>query len=255
MIAAIIIILGALLWLLMETNWLTIRLLTYALEPTIEIPDLRNVLGIMNAHGILALAGIVGPLVLVTMDLIAAFAEPKYSLVRQSMSSLALTSKGWIETIGFMLMGLMIESFTAGLYLNIKRRRGFGFGTALLVFFGFGMLVIGTFHTGIAGAPPTFSSIVHTVAADSVFGLFPIALALMLPSIKNDRRWHGMFRYTVITGFIALVMAASQPFLPHKFGFFGLYERIMVLNAITWLGTFAVRLLVLSFQLHKAREI
>ena len=255
MIIAIIIILGALIWLLIETNWLTIRLSTYALEPVIKLPDRRKVLWILNAHGILALAGIIGPLILVTLDLIASFSVPKYSWFRQSMSSLALTSKGWIETIGFMLMGLMIESFTAGLYLNIKRRRGFGFGTALLVFFGFGMLVIGTFHTGTAGAPPTFSSIVHTVAADSVFGLFPIALALMLPSIKNDRRWHGMFRYTVITGVIALVMAASQPFLPHKFGFFGLYERIMVLNAITWLGTFAVRLLVLSFQLHKAREI
>ena len=77
MIAAIIIILGALLWLLMETNWLTIRLPTYAPEPTIEIPDLRNVLGMMNAHGILALAGIVGPLILVTMDLIAAFHPTK----------------------------------------------------------------------------------------------------------------------------------------------------------------------------------
>jgi len=57
-------------------------------------------------------------------------------LVRQSISSLALTSMGWIQTIGFMLIGLMIESFTAGLYLNINRRRGFGFGTALLAFSG-----------------------------------------------------------------------------------------------------------------------
>lgn len=255
MIIAIIIILGALLWLLVETNWLTIRLPTYAPELVIRLPDMRNVFGMLDAQGILALAGIVGPLILVTMDLIAAFTQPEYSLVRQSMSSLALTSRGWIETIGFMLMGLMIESFTAGLYLNIKRRRGFGFGIALLAFFGFGMLVIGTFHTTEVGAPATFSSIVHTVTAYSVFGLFPITLALMLPSIKNDRRWHGMFRYTVITGVIAIIMAACQPFFPQEFRFFGLYERIMVLNAIAWLGTFAVRMLVLSFQLHKARRI
>ena len=253
MIGAFIIILGALLWLLLETNWFTISLPAYAPEPLIKLPDRRKVFGMLDAYGILASAGIVGPLILVTLDLIAAFAEPKYSLVRQSMSSLALTSKGWIETIGFMLMGLMIESFTAGLYLNIKRRRGFGFGIALLAFFGFGMLVVGTFHTKAVGAPATFSSNVHTVAADCVLGLFPIALAVILPSIKNDWRWHRMFRYTVITGVIALVMAVCQPFLPDDFRFFGLYERIMVLNAITWLGTFAVRLLVLSFQLRKPR--
>jgi len=135
MIITIIVILGALLWLLMETNWLTIRLPTYAPEPVIELPNIRKVSLMLDAHGILALAGVIGPLILVTLDLIASFSVPKYSWFRQSMSSLALTSKGWIETIGFMLMGLMIESFTAGLYLNIKRRRGFGFGTALLVFF------------------------------------------------------------------------------------------------------------------------
>ena len=255
MIIAIIIILGALIWLLIETNWLTIRLTTNAQEPVIKLPDRRKVFGMLNAHGILGLAGILGPLILVTMDWIAAFSDPKYSLVRQSISSLALTSKGWLQTIGFMLMGLMIESFTAGLYLNIKRRRGFGFGIALLAFFGFDMLVMGTFHTKAVGAPATFSSLVHTVAADSVFGLFPIALALILSSIKNDRRWHRMFRYTVITGVIALVMAASQPFLPDDFRFFGLYERIMVVNAIIWLVTFATRLLVLSFHVCEAREI
>ena len=252
MIAAIIIILGALFLLLMETNWLTIRLPIYALEPTIEIPDLRNVLGIMNARGILALAGIVGPIILITMDLIAAFTQLNYSLVHQSISSLALTSMGWVQTICFMLMGLMIESFTAGLYLNIKRRRGFGFGTALLAFFGFSMLVLGTFQTRAVGSPATFSSRVHAVAADCVLGLFPIALVLMLTSIKNDKRWRRMFNFTVITGVIAVALAACYPFLPEGFRFFGLYERLMVLNAITWLGTFAVILLILSFQAPEA---
>ncbi len=192
-----------------------------------------------------------GTPITIGMDLIAAFTQPNYSLVRQSISSLALTSMGWIQTIGFMLIGLMVESFTAGLYLNIKRRRGFGFGTALLAFFGFGMLVLGTFHTRAVGAPATFSSRVHAVAADCVLGLFPIALALMLTSIKNDRRWKRMFSYTVITGVIAVALAACYPFLPKGFQFFGLYERLMVLNSIIWLGTFAVRLLFLSFQLHE----
>ena len=87
-----------------------------------------------------------------------------------------------------------------------------------------------------------------------MLGFFPTALAVMLPSIKNDWRWHRMFRYTVITGVIALLMAVCQPFLPSDFRFFGLYERIMVLNAITWRATFLVRLLVLSFQLVNPGE-
>ncbi len=253
MIIAIIVFLGALVWLLIETKWLTIRLPIYAAKPVVVFPNMWKVFRMLGIHGVLALAGIIGPLILVTMDLIGAFTALGYSPVRQTMSSLALTSKGWMATIGFMLMGLMIESFTAVLYLNIKRRRGFGFGTALLTFFGFGMLLVGTFKTKAVGAPSTFSSYVHTVAADSVLGLFPIALALVLPSIRNDQRWRKMFNYTVITCAIALLMVVCYPFLPKNFRFWGLYERIMVLNAITWLATFAGRLLILSFRFRKTR--
>ena len=92
---------------------------------------------------------------------------------------------GRIQTIGFMLIGTMVESFTAGLYLNIKRRRGFGFGTALLAFLG---LASGTRHVPhqSSWSPGNVSSRVHAVAADCVLGLFPIALALMLTSTKNN---------------------------------------------------------------------
>jgi hypothetical protein len=251
MIIAIIVILVALFWLMIETNWLTIRLPYYASETVIELPDIRKIYRMLDAYGILALAGIVGPIMLIILDLTASLTAPDYSPIQQSMSSLALTSSGWIETIGFMLMGLMIEAFTAGLYLNIKRKRGFGFGTVLLTIFGFGMLLVGTFKTKEVGAPATFSSNVHTIAAYSVLGLFPIALALMLSSIKNDPQWQKLFRYTIITGVIALILAVPQPFFPEEFLFFGLYERIMVLNAIIWLGIFAVRLLVLSARLRK----
>jgi len=215
---------------------------------------MRTFLGRLDAHGLLALAGIVGPLILITLDLTGAFIQPGYSITRQSMSSLAITSKGWIETIGFMLMGIMIESFTAALYLNIQRRRGFGLATTLLVFFGFGMLVIGTFHTDVVGAPRTLSGYVHQVTAYSVFGFFPIALFLMLPSIKNDHQWRGMFSYTLATIVIAVTLAICQPFFTEQFHYYGIYERVMVLNAIAWLVTFAIRLLVLSFKLNKHRQ-
>jgi hypothetical protein len=204
--------------------------------------------GVRDVGIFLALCGATGPLILVAMDLVAALTQPKYSLVHDSISALALTSVGWIQTTGFMLIGLLIEAFTAGLFLNIKRRRGFGFGIALLAFFGFGMLVLGVFHINAVGTPATFYSRIHITAAYSVLGLFPIALALMFSSIKNDPRWSALFPYTVIAAVFALAVAARRLFLPAGFSRFGLYERIMVLNAISWLEVFAIRLLHLSFQ-------
>ena len=128
-------------------------------------------LGALDIHGILAAAGIVGPLVLVGMDLAAALAVPKYNLARDSISSLALTSLGWIQTIGFLVIGLLIEIFTAGLFLNIRRRRGFGFGILLLALFGFGMLLIGAFRTDPVGGPATVNA-KSILSALTVFSAF-----------------------------------------------------------------------------------
>jgi hypothetical protein len=50
---------------------------------------------VLDAYGILALAGMVGPLVLVALDIAATVSEPKYSLIRDSISALGLTSLGW----------------------------------------------------------------------------------------------------------------------------------------------------------------
>ena len=117
---------------------------------------LAHILGVLDAFGILAMAGMVGPLVLVALDIAAAVSEPKYSLIRDSISALGLTSLGWIQTIGFVVFGLLVEIFTAGLFLNIRRRHLFDLGIGLLTFFGFGLALIGLFRTDPIGALPTW---------------------------------------------------------------------------------------------------
>lgn len=90
--------------------------------------------GRLDITGILALGGIVGPFVLIIADFTAAFSQHGYNFVRDSISSLALASMGWIQTIGFLAIGLLIELFAAGLLINIRKRTGFGLGISLLSF-------------------------------------------------------------------------------------------------------------------------
>ena len=51
-----------------------------------------------------SLGGIVGPLASIATDFAAAFSQPGYNFVKDSISSLALTSLGWIQTIGLWLL-------------------------------------------------------------------------------------------------------------------------------------------------------
>jgi hypothetical membrane protein len=209
---------------------------------------LVHILGVLDAYGILALAGIVGPLVLVALDIAAAVSEPKYSLMRDSISALGLTSLGWIQTIGFVVFGLLVEIFTAGLFLNIRRRQLFDLGIGLLTFFGFGLALIGLFRTDPIGGLSTMSGRIHVWAAYSVLGLFPVVLALLLSSIRNDPNWRWFFLYTIVTGILAFALAVGRLFLPQNITWFGLYERILVANVLVWLEITGIHLLLLSIR-------
>lgn len=202
----------------------------------------------MNGHSLLALAGMAGPLVLTATDFTAALTSPDYNLVRDSISSLALTSLGWLQTIGFLAIGLLVEIFTAGLLFNIKGARGFRFSIGLLVFFGFALLLIGAFRTDPVGATRTIEGTIHSLTASSAFWIFPVAILVILPSLRNDPAWKSIFRYTVIAAVLAIAFVITLGILPDEASWFGLLERILVANMIIWVEVAAIKLLLLSVR-------
>jgi len=196
----------------------------------------------------LALAGMAGPLVLAATDFTAALTSPDYSLVRDSISSLALTSLGWLQTIGFLAIGLLVEIFTAGLLFNVKGVRGFHFSIGLLVFFGFGLLLIGAFRTDPVGGLDTIEGTIHGLTATSAFWIFPVAILIIAPSLRNDPNWKNIVRYTIVAGILAIAFVITLGILPHEASWFGLLERILVANMIIWVEVAAIKLLLLSIK-------
>lgn len=75
----------------------------------------RSIIGPLNIYGLLALAGVVGPIVLIIANLIASFSVSDYNPIRDSISSLAWTPMGWLQSIGFLAIGLLVEVFAVGL--------------------------------------------------------------------------------------------------------------------------------------------
>jgi len=208
----------------------------------------------LNIRSLLALAGMAGPVVLVVGELVAALSSQKYDILNDSISSLALTRLGWVQTIGFLAIGLLMEIFVAGLLFNIRRARGFHLGIGVLVFFGFGLLLLGAFRTDPVGVPDTTEGTIHTIAATIVFWLFPLAVLLIAPSIKKDPSWHGLFKYTIVTGILAFALVLLVGFLEDTTSYFGLAERVLALNMIVWVEVTAIRLLRLSLNRPQRAE-
>lgn len=201
-----------------------------------------------NINTALAIAGIIAPIMLAVGDLTAGFLSSGYSIVQNSISSLALTSIGWLQTIGFLALGLLIEVFTAGLLFNIKGKRLFYFGILLFVVFGFAMLLIGAFRTDPVGAERTIEGRIHGFTAMAAFVLFPAALLSLITSIKRDANWQHLYRYTGITFILAVVLIIVIRVIQEPNNFFGLMERLLVANMIIWVEVAAINLFMLSLK-------
>jgi hypothetical membrane protein len=218
-------------------------------KKTVEIKrEVLEFFGKLNIHSLLAVAGIVGPLMLTVGDLVAALSDPKYSLVKNSISSLALTGIGWLQTIGFLALGLLVEIFTTGFMFSVKPKKWFYLGVAIFVFFGFSMLLIGAFHTDPVGIARTTEGRIHGYIATASFTLFPVAVLCFMPSLKRDSRWKDLYAYTRVTFFLGLALLVINRIFQETSGWFGLAERLLVANMILWVEVFAVRLFVLSLK-------
>ena len=200
----------------------------------------------LNINSVPALVGIVGPIVVIVGDLAASLSTPGYSLVRNSVSSLALEPIGWLQSICFLAMGLLLEIFVAGLFFNIRRARGFHAGIVLLALCGFVLMLIATFHMDHFGAPPIDGTI-HTIAAYGLGLLFPIAILSLAPSFKSTPNWKNIFVYTLIAGILAFALIIGA-FFTEQTGWFGLYERIIIGNALVWVEVVAIHFLRLLLR-------
>ncbi len=201
----------------------------------------------LNINSVPAIVGIVGPIVVIVGDLAACLSTPGYSLVHDSVSSLALTGIGWLQSICFLAMGLLLEIFVAGLFFNIRRSRAFHAGIVFLALCGFVLLLIAAFHMDAPGAPRTTAGIIHTIASYSLGLLFPIAILSLAPSLKSTPNWKNIFVYTLIAGILAFALIVGA-FFTEQTGWFGLYERLIILNALAWVEVVAIHFLRLLLR-------
>jgi hypothetical protein len=202
----------------------------------------------LNINSVPAIVGIVGPIVVIVGDLAASLSTPGYSLVRDSVSSLALTNIGWLQSICFLAMGLLLEIFVAGLFFNISRARAFYAGIVLLALCGFVLMLIAAFHMDPSEVdPPTIAGKIHTAASYGLGLLFPVAILSLTPSLKSTPNWKNIFVYTLIAGIIAFGLIIGA-FFTEQTGWFGLYERLIILNALVWVEVVAIHFLRLLLR-------
>lgn len=148
-------------------------------------------------------------------------------------SGLALGPYGRVQTVSFVLSGLLLMVFAIGLHLGVTGGRGSRAGPALLFVAGTAMALMGFETDPIQRTGPrTLHGWVHDLA----FVLFVLAL---LPALfflwrrfRDDASWRGHALYTLVTALLAALLLA----LP------GVAYYLLIVVVLVWIGTTGGRL-------------
>lgn len=188
------------------------------------------------------LAGILGPLLLGSVIMVLTIVERDFmrsigwrlDAPLDWPSGLALGPYGWIMTLTFLLCGLLIVVFAAGLRLSLPRLRLAAISIGLLTLSGIGMIgLISPTDRTLQTTPRTWHGILHD-ASFVVIGLTLMPAMVLLGFVfRRDRRWKNLAVYTWMT-----VALAIPTFWMKGFAFY-----IFLLAILVWCEVIALRLM------------
>jgi hypothetical protein len=202
------------------------------------------------ASGIIA-----GPLFLL-VSLVDGATRAGYDPMTMPISLLAVGDRGWLQTLNFLVTGVLFGLFAAGVYEALEERATPSLlGPLLIALMAFGVVMAGLFTTDPGGGfppgviPPreaTMHSTLHDVASLLVFPTLVVCcLYFALWFYRHSR--HLWSAYSAVS---SLILAASFATMLAGFSgneaalqIAGLAQRIFLVVGWGWLAIFGLYLL------------
>ena len=204
---------------------------------------------------VLAIVGIVGPILFWTLLLLAQSLHPSYDAWKESISRLELGPFGWLQTMNFYLITIFIVAFGVAVYLGIAKSRISRIASLLLVVMGLAHLLSAVFQVDVdPSGPKSIAYITHNMAFIISMALFPFAAFMLVPNLWSDVRWRPFAFLTIVAGTMVLMLElawlVSQPIGSHLIDtWFGTYERILFSIQLAWMVMISTRLLHIGHRL------
>jgi hypothetical protein len=200
----------------------------------------------------IALAGILAPVLYVSLVTVLGMLEPGYDQ-RTMMMSILGGVQGWhgaIFNLGLVLIGILLIVFGFGLHRNINQGKGNRLGFILFVFAGIGLMGSSYYHCDVDCIniidEPDFRGQMHMLFA-FIAGL---SLAFSpLPfffSMKHDSRWknyRGVTLVTVILSNIPGIIMWITLFTTRLPEWEGIIQRLGLVFPLIWVEVMAIKLL------------
>jgi hypothetical membrane protein len=215
---------------------------------------------------LLLACGVVGPLLFISVFLLEGAKRPGYSAWRHVVSALSLGALGWMQILNFLVCGLLLLGFAAGLRLALRSGKGSTWGPLLFVLFGLGLIGSGLFVAdpdlgyppgapSSGQAPPTLHGTLHTIATLVTFSSLVAASMVLARRFAGDPGWKGWTFSSRATGLLVVVflLASAVTAALDEQGLLpgapvGLLQRLAIISGWSWIA-------LLAFWLLKKRKL
>jgi hypothetical membrane protein len=194
----------------------------------------------------LALAGMVWPVMFTALVILQGLLIPAYNHVSLPISALEAWPTGWIQRLNFGVAGLLNIAFAYALHLGVEPARRGALALPLLVLGGIGIVLAGLFPWVMIDGVPTETP-AHVVGAITTFAASGLGWLMFSRRMSADRQWRDLSRYTMASSvgmlvlFIALGFFAVDDGTPlHPWA--GLLQRVLCAVWFTMTIVLAVRL-------------
>jgi hypothetical protein len=187
------------------------------------------------------MAGIVAPVLFAAIVVLAGLLRPGYNPIRQTISELAVNKNGWVQTLNFIVFGVLLIVFGFALPAGIKNRWGAVLLSGLVGLWGLGFVVIAFTPIGHT----RWLHRLHFYVLDGLGLLFPILCFVAIVVLWRQPAWRWVVIYSLILFGLGVVVAVSWIYsarLILRSKYLGLYERLIILLALIWIEMLAVKL-------------
>jgi hypothetical membrane protein len=199
---------------------------------------------------ILALAGVVAPIVFALLVIAQGLLQPDYSHVELPISALAAWPYGWIQRLNFYVLGLLMSAFVVGLHRGIRPTSSPTrdlLGPLFLLLGAAGIFLAGMFSWSRSGTGFVVPG-AHIASALIAFPGAAIGLISISWRMSADSMWKSVAIYTRLTGIVMLVLFFAHgrygvPVEAPLHPWAGLMQRITVAVWFTCVVVLAIRLL------------
>lgn len=186
---------------------------------------------------LLLLCGLAGSVLFNGTWIIDGCLRPGYNHWREPISALSLGPGGWVQRANFMVFGVLLMVFAAGMRAALGSGRCARLFPALQALSGAGLIVAGLFTMTGPGAPW------HNVGAYTSFLSRVLAGFVLALPLADAPAWRGWATYSVLTSLgMMLALATFGIVLAHQ-GPAGVFEKLSTLLASLFTILLVTRLL------------